>query len=149
MRTTTRRSALAAGTIAVIAIAGCGNGDGAGASRAEFVDAGNAICSDAKRDIGRATRQSLSADQPPSAAELTEFARETIIPRLERQLDELGRLPVPAGDEREVKEIVGSVQSALDQSRKQPLRFGLAKDSPYAKPDRLARNYGLTECVSG
>jgi hypothetical protein len=145
----THRNLVLAAALAVLAPAGCGSGDG-DQSRSDFVKDGNAICREAKADIRRAVRRG-SVDQRglPAREFLERVALQTLIPRLERQVQELRRLPVPPGDEGALRELFGSLQSALEQSKRRPFTFGPAGNSPYAKPDRLARAYGLTDCVSG
>jgi len=132
--------------IALLALTACGGGDGTDDPRSEYLDKGNAICRDAKADIRRAVRQGSGAEEPTS---LNQVARQTVIPRLEGQLTALRQLPVPPADASILRELLGSLQSALEQSMRQPFTFGPAEDSPFATPDRLARVYGLTACVSG
>jgi hypothetical protein len=136
------------GLAAVLAAAGCGTSDDRTLSRAEFLHRGNEICKEARGDILRTARQRFDDAGPATAGRLIKFGRQTVIPRLERQVAALGRLPVSPEDEDEVRATIAALQAALIRSKKKPLTFTLAKDSPYAKPDRLARDFGLTDCVS-
>lgn len=149
MKSNSKLLAVAAGSIAVIGIWGCRKDDEAGTATRDFLARGNAICHKAQKDIERGTRQDLPTDHSSPVEALNELARELIIPRRDRQIRALRRLSVPPGEGANVKEILDAMQAALDESKRQPFRFTLAKDSPFAKPDRLVRNYGLTDCVSG
>ena len=143
------RANLVLAAIALLALAGCGDGSGE-ESRSDFVREGNAICRDAKTDIRRAiSRRMVDPRELAARAYLERVARETLIPRLERQLRQLRGLPIPPGDEGSLRELLGALEAALERSQRKPFTFGPAKNSPYAKPDRLARAYGLTDCVSG
>lgn len=137
---------LVLGTIAVLVLTACGSSN---ATRSQFLHKGNAICRDAKADIRRAIRKGPRVGRLPARAFLNRVARKTLIPRLEHQVAALRRLPAPPEDAGTLRDLLDSLQSALEHSKRRPFTFGLAKDSPYATPDRLARDYGLTDCVSG
>jgi hypothetical protein len=135
--------------LAMLAFPGCDRGDAADTSQSAFLSRGNAICKDAKEDIARAARQMFDPTSRPEGSKLIRFGRQVAVPRLDQEVAALRRLPAPSGDEAEVNKMIESLKAALDRSRVKPLTFTPAKDSPYAKPDRLARSLGLTDCVSG
>ena len=143
-----RQSTSVLGLAAILVAAGCGTSDDRTVSRAEFLNRGNEICKKARSDILRSARERFDDAGPPTAATLVEFGRKTVIPRLERKVAALRRLPVSSGDEEEVKALIAAMQAAVSRSKQKPLTFTLAKDSPFAKPDHLARDLGLTGCMS-
>src|SRR5437764_3442172 len=90
-------------------------------TKAQFLKAGNAICARGNRQIGNAANRLFPrSGGKPSQAKLSAFARTTIIPSVQRQIDEIKALGAPAGGQATVNAIVGAAQAALDKGKRDP-----------------------------
>lgn len=142
--------ALATGLIA----AGCGDddddgGDGGEAlTKQEFITEADQICSDGNAEIEAAAEQTFGqSDQPPSATEQEQFAADTVIPNIQSQVDQIGDLAPPEGDEDQIQAILDAAREGLDAGEEEPSLFTeQGGQDPLAEASRLARDYGLTVC---
>jgi hypothetical protein len=153
-------SLLAAGVALVVA--GCGGDDetstaattssavagttGTALTKEEFVAQANEIC----KQGGKAIDQALAGvvtGQKPTAAELEQAAL-ILVPGVQAQIDAVRALPVPEGDEETIGTFLDESQSALDQLEADPSLLATSdEESPFAESNRLATEYGLTECA--
>jgi hypothetical protein len=131
---------LAAGLLA----AGCGGGDD-NLTKAEFLKQGNAICKKGDKEIDKAADKTFTSKQRPSDATITKFAEDTVIPNVQGQIDGLRDLNPPSDDEDQVNAILDEAQSTLDETKDDPTIFASNQD-PFKKANKLAKDYGLTEC---
>lgn len=134
-------------TVAIVAgllIAGCGDDEDEGLSKAEFLKQGNAICKKGDDAIDAAGTKAFGGEEP-SKQELTEFAEQTIVPNVQREIDQLGELSPPEDDEAEVDSILTQAQSALDEIKAEPQL--VATGDPFADVNKKAKAYGLTACA--
>jgi hypothetical protein len=131
--------------VAVIA-AGCGGDDDSDAiSKPEFLAKGNAIC---KR--GNAVEEQAFAGfkDRPTKAQIVEVITGTILPNIQRQIDQLRALGAPAGDDDEVSGMLDDAQRALEQERANPAAAATeSAPDPFADVARRLHAYGLTECA--
>lgn len=144
------RSSLYGGLcLAVLALglvaAGCGGGDDA-LTKSEFLKQGNAICKKGNKVIDSAANKAFPSNQQPSDAEITKFAEDTAIPEIQKEIDGIGDLNPPSADEDKVNAILDEAQVALDKAKADPLIFASNND-PFVKANKLANDYGLTECA--
>lgn len=126
--TTTSRFTAGLATLAVatgLAVTGCGDDDPTGPTKAELVQRADAACE----------KWDARIDQARSEQELTRS--------IQGLLDELEALPVPAGDEERVEEIVASGRADLER-----LSGGGGEAEPFAEFSRLAGAYGLQACAA-
>lgn len=137
--------------LAVGALAGCGGSDDANSttiaaaiSKEEFVTQGNQICADGNEQFDDALDQ-LQADvgKRPSEADMEQFATESAVPIIQDQIDQLRALGVPAGEGDQVNEFLDSAQSNVDELENDPTLF---TSNLFAETNKLAGQYGLTEC---
>lgn len=142
MRRTT--GAFAAVLCAAGLIAGCGGS--ARLSKAEFLKKGNAICAKGNAEIQAAGRKQFT--KPPTPAQLVPFVKTTVIPSVQRQIDQVRKLKPPKSDEATVKDILDSAQAALDKAKANPLLLATNGPGPFAEANRKAKAYGLTTCGS-
>ena len=127
-------------------LAACGGDDESSSeplTKAEFLTQGNAICAEANKEIGAAIEEIPSE---PDEAQLESFTSDTFVPNIQGQLDDLGDLGPPEGDEEKVDAIIGSAQEALDKVEDDPSLL-LSNDDPFNESYDLAENYGLEECA--
>jgi hypothetical protein len=65
-----------------------------------------------------------------------------------KQIDEIRALGIPSGDEQEVEAIFAAAEEALKETEEDPSVFGQGGVGPFAKANKLSREYGLTVCGS-
>jgi hypothetical protein len=158
--------ALAAGSIA----AGCGGGDdttvtgasgpsgatgaqGAPLTKDAFLAKGNAICKQGNQELNQAGKQffnslGLSKNQQPSSDQIQQFATDTVVPKVQAQIDGIDALPAPSGDEDQVQAIVDAARQDLDKIKQDPSLLE-GNNDPFADANQLAKQYGLNECAGG
>jgi hypothetical protein len=118
-----------------------------GLTKAEFLKKGNAICAQGNRKLGAASKKTFSKGRP-TTADLKTFASKTLVTNIQGQLDALGKLPPPKGDEAKVKKILATAQKALDKGKADPATLTKSGATPFAKANGLANAYGLKSCGS-
>ncbi len=144
-------SALALTGASVLLLAACGSSGSdttATITKAAFLKQGNAICANGNKEIDQASNEifkSVPANQQPSQAQLEEFVNGTIIPSVEGQVAAIDALPVPSGDEAQVQAILDAAQQGIEQGKQDPASL-TGNGDPFAKANKLANEYGLTEC---
>lgn len=139
-------AASALALVAAVTAAGCGDD---GPSKAEFVKKADAICTKESKKTTAAAQQLTSGGKPDQAA-LTKFIKDTALPNVEDEVDQIDKLDTPKGDEDKVKAITDSVRDGVDKTKSNPAAL-LASSSggPFDKADKLAKDYGLKKCGSG
>ncbi len=130
-----------------VVVAGCG-GDDDELTKSEFTTQANAICEKGNAEIDSAANKAFPRHRPPSEAEATNFAEDTLIPNVQRQIDDVRDLNPPSEDEDEVTAILDEAQQSLDRVEDDPTILFGAGQSPFAKSNQLAKAYGLDECAS-
>jgi hypothetical protein len=156
-----RVAVLGALAVAVLsALTGCGSGGdpatasggegSAGAAsitKAEFIERGNAICRRAleEQEVAvAAAERKLGHGKPVSYAQ-RERLLITLAPRFfERKTEELAQLPVPAGDEAQVRAIVVGYEAGVREIEAKPVT--VVEGTPFLKGRKAAGRYGLSEC---
>lgn len=148
--------------LALVAIgliaAGCGsssstNSTTASISKSEFLKQGNAICEEGNEEIGEtfesfAKDHNLSEKNPPSKAEMTEVSEE-VVPLIRKQVEGVEALGLPEGAEKEAEEVFDAVDAALQEVEEDPSVVAEESGDPFAKANKLAREFGLTKCAEG
>jgi hypothetical protein len=148
---------LTAGFIGVLILAalatGCGGGsdsdsETAQVTKAEFVKQADAICAKHAKELqGELTAYLEQADSAPKARRV-EMNTELLFPGFDSQIEELGEVPVPAGEEAKVSAMLEAAESGLAKAEEKPdVLLGL-EDESLNEFVSLARSYGLTECGS-
>lgn len=154
-------AALSVLAVAVLStLPGCGSGgdpataSGAGSSarmasitKAEFIKRGNAICRRALEEqeaTVAAAERKLGNGRPVSSAQ-RERLLITLTPRFfERKTEELAKLPVPAGDEVQVRAVIVGYEAGVREIEARPVT--VVKGTPFLKGRKAAGRYGLSEC---
>lgn len=143
--------------LTALLVGGCGDSDDGSAevqvetgslTKAEFVEEANAICRrdrrEFEREFARFVRNSTSAGQGDAAA--GELVETVVVPVYSEQIDQIGELGAPSGDEEEVTAFLEALQEGLDDALDQPLAFTGDKDH-FIEAAELASAYGLTVCA--
>jgi hypothetical protein len=140
-------AALALGVIA----AGCGSSDdnststtatAAAISKADFLAKGNQICKQGNDEINAAGKK---LGQSVSQQQFEDFASNTVVPSIQKQIDGIKALGAPAGEEAQVNQLVSTAQADLDQLKADPSK--LQDDSLFKDANQKANAVGLTECA--
>ncbi len=145
------RSTASIAALALVLLAGCGGDDGSDTTseaRAAFLQSADAICAagDKKVDAELAARFTDPASAPPRD-EQEQFVSEVVAPALSEQLEQLRALPVPAGDQAQVRRILRALAALAKKAANNPDAVLDVEAPPRAA--RLAQRYGLNSCGGG
>ncbi|HEX3359949.1 MAG TPA: hypothetical protein VHS74_03055 [Solirubrobacterales bacterium] len=157
-----RQQLVALSCVAAVTILGAGCGGGgtqpsteaprspdAAPSKAEYVRKVDAICIRAtqrKEAAGRAALTQLSqSGKPFTVAEERSVAVKAALPPLERMVEEWAELGDPPKESENATAILRSFENALAAIKINPA-YALAH-LPFAKPEELAKEYGLKACA--
>lgn len=133
----------------VAVAAGCGSSNSSSdnaPTKAEFLQKGNAICKSGGKEIDAKGKALFGGGKKPSPAQLQQFAKEDLIPGIQKQVDGIDNLTPPKGDEAKVNAIVASANADLKQGKANPKL--LLSDKSFQRTDKLANAYGLKACGS-
>jgi hypothetical protein len=141
------RSSLYGGLLMVAASGlvalGCGGGDD-NLTKAQFIQQSDAICKKGNKQIDAAAEKIFTNGQQPSKAQLEKFSSETLIPNIQRQVDDVRALNEPSEDEDQVNAFLDSAQSELDKGKEDPLY--MTSDKSFSETNKLGKQYGFKVC---
>lgn len=144
------RGAIVIGFLSALVLVSCGDDDENRLSEAEFTSRGNAICASHAGAIEEASRARFTASREvPSADQIEAFAEGTVIPEMDRMVDELEDLK-PEEDEDDFEAFRKDVRRALDDDVKQDPSSILSEQAtsdPFREANEKAEDAGLTECA--
>lgn len=112
----------------------------------EFVTRGNAICAAGSARIDAAAKKAFGTEQP-SEAVIVAFAKDTAIPEVENQLDDLDDLKPPKETEARFDAALKEARSALAKVKANPEDLADDSSDTFAKADELIRSAGLDACA--
>ena len=152
--------ALFAAVVAVaILVAGCGSGSDSTSSettssltKAEFVKQGNAICAMGSKEINEgfekfANENGFSEKKQPSKAELEEGIESIVIPGVRKEIEGIRALGIPAEEGAEAEAVLDAAEEGLKKGEEDPSLLAKEESAgPFAKANKLSREYGLTKC---
>jgi hypothetical protein len=152
--------ALLAALATLALVAGCGGGSDSNSSteataasptKAEFLKQGNAICAKGNKEIGEGFEEfgkehGFSKQSKPTQPELEEAAEEILIPKIRQELDGIRALGAPSGEEAEVEAILAAAEEGLEKGEEDPGAMIEEGEGPFAKANKLSREYGLVKC---
>jgi hypothetical protein len=158
----------------VLALAGCGDNGGGGASidpdqlvpsKRDYIVQADTVCSraqdslqnQAKVELGidakdfRVTRQGTIVFKPghrPTAQEIERFGSSVAVPALREQMADLRALTPPSGDEAELTAIYDAADQGIDRLAKDPSLFNDrgAVQRELDRARQLGRRYGFFNC---
>lgn len=134
---------------AVLIFAGCGGGDDetTALTKAEFVKQANAICKEAEKERLSLFKQVVATVDPDGTKQERDKAlREVIVEPYEGAAQEIESLGAPSGDEAKISALVDAMEASLRKVEKNPRLVGRT-NIQFAEPNKLANEYGLTDCV--
>jgi hypothetical protein len=136
-----------------IGVAGCGSSDdtsststAASITKDEFVTQANQICADGNKTIDAAANDTFTGGKP-SQEDILAFWSDALIPSVTDQVAQIKALGIPAGDEEQVNALFAAVDSDLAEAQKEVDAGDLSNQDPFADANKLAGDYGLTECA--
>lgn len=146
--------ALLAAFVALALIgAGCGSGSStestSSLTKAEFVKQGNAICAKGSEEINEGFEEfvkenGLSKKKAPPKAVQEEAVETVLIPKISKELESIRALGPP---DEEAEAVLDAAEEALEKGEEDPIQFVKEESTgPFAKANKLAREYGLTKC---
>jgi len=144
---------LAACTLVIgLIAAGCGSSNDnttstSNLTKTEWIAKADAICKAGNDEISNAGKQQFGK-QKVSQAQLNDFATGTIIPSIQRQVDQIKALGAPSGSEGQVNALLDAVQADIDKVKADPTLV-TGNSDPFADANKLATDYGLKVCGKG
>ena len=133
--------------VALIA-AGCGGGGDDSTSTSSlakpaWIAKADAICQQGNQEIEQAANEQFGKQsQQPTDAQVQQFTTETVVPSVQKQIDQIRDLGAPSGDEDQVNEILDTVQADIDKAKS----ANTLSDDSFADGNALATQYGLKVC---
>ncbi len=145
---------LAALAALALIVAGCGSSGSSTEStssltKAEFVKKGNAICAKGSEEVNEGFEEfvkenGLSKTKAPSKAVQEEAVEAVLIPKISKELESIRALGPP---DEEAEAVLDAAEGALEKGEEDPIQFLKEENAgPFAKANKLAREYGLTKC---
>ena len=112
-----------------------------------FIRAADALClKTGKRvfaELENLIPESGIEDATPD--ELAEIFARAVVPNLEKEIEELPTLGMPAEDTEQVEEVLASLQSDINRGREDPPTF-MQEGDPFEATQELALAYGFKVC---
>jgi hypothetical protein len=152
--------ALAFAAVALLAMAGCGGGDEDSTTaerpaitKKQFVREGQALCTRAYRRQARwmeafYERHGFDSGEPSKKAR--EAVNAAVVMKVEQEkIDELDALPVPPGDEKEIEQILESMERGIRVTEREPERLAEPTEKnpePFMEARELTADYGIWIC---
>lgn len=137
--------------VAVVSI-GCGGDSGSESTTAggetaltkeEWIARADAICAPGQQKISQAVND-LYRGPTPSQADLDQYAKDVLAATVQGDIDKIGQLPVPQGNEEQIDRILQAARDGVDQLEAEGLdRSG---GGPFIEANLLAQHYGLKTC---
>lgn len=152
-----RAALLIALFLLTVAAAGCGGSNDEGQTtsltKAQFIKQANAICLQTKERSVTAFREYSQTHAVPSsgpglAAKAADLIENIFIPIYDEQIEKIGALEAPSGDEEKVDAILAAMREGIEGARREPLPF-IRESAALNHASQLAVAYGLPECSNG
>ena len=128
----------------------CGDDEVERLTQAEFVEQGNAICK-AGNDRIEAAGEDLFGDateeNPPPEEAVTSFIEDTLIPEVEKQIDDIDALNPPEDIEGDVDAAIAEARAALQRIKDDPAQAAGQDEDPFAEANEMIGEVGLTTCA--
>lgn len=149
MRKGTIAAALTALAALSLIIVGCGGGDDSTASltKAQYIKQANAICKKGEEERAALLQSATeNVNREFTDAEKEKVVMTVFVPPYRKTIKELKALGLPEGDEEKAEAIVKAMEESAKKIEAEPLK-GLEDISQFEEPNKLASDYGLTNCV--
>jgi len=117
-------------------------------TRAKFIAAADAVCAraDARQEAGFRRYKKENPGSPSSKSWEEKALVAVGLPPIKVEVEELGDLPAPSGDEDTIEAMIESLEEALKTAEADPGALVTEGSGPFGKASRLAREYGFKAC---
>ena len=141
--------------LAVAVLTGCGGGDETttyppGVSRPigkfEFLQEADRICESTNARVQAAGDELVQGRHDPPPSEVRRIVLNIAIPALQTEVEAIGSLGAPPGDERQVQRILDATREGIAQLRANPQSALTGVPPGLRRAGRLSRAYGSTTC---
>jgi hypothetical protein len=135
-------------TALVLALAGCGGGDDTTSlTKAQYVKQANAICKKGEEERSALLQSATeNVNREFNDAEKEKVVMTVFVPPYRQTIKKLEELPSPEGEEEKVEAITKAMDVAAKKVEADPLK-GLEDISQFEEANKLASDYGITNCV--
>ena len=116
---------------------------GAALTKEQWIAKADAICAPGQQKISQAVND-LYSGPTPSQADLDHYAKDVLAATVQGDIDKIGDLPVPEGNEEQIDRILQAAQDGVDQLEAQGL--DRSAGGPFIEANLLAQHYGLKTC---
>ena len=139
---------------AVVVVSACGGGGSSALSKDEFVSKGNAICKTGNDAIDAAGKSVFTdSNSAPDPATFQKFFKDTALPNIKKQIDDIANLKPPKELQAQVDTLVKDARAALaklqDQINTDPNAALNNGNDPFADVNKEATALGLGTCAAG
>lgn len=140
---------------ALLLLGGCGGGDSTGSdepslTKKQFVKRADAYCTHGYKAQARAMEKYAREhgfSQTQSQAEQEEVNTAVVLGFVRRKIEFFKSLPAPEGDEKEIQQMIASMERGLEQSEKNPASLAKPYDpEPFTDTRHLTAEYGPYVC---
>jgi hypothetical protein len=134
--------------VAALVVAGCGGGDDdstttSSLAKPAWIAKADAICQQGNQEIEQAANEQFGKQsQQPTDAQVQQFTKESVVPSVQKQIDQIRDLGAPSGDEDQVNKMLDTVEADIDKAKSATTLAG----DPFADGNALALQYGLKVC---
>jgi hypothetical protein len=135
-----------------LVVLGCGSSsDDNAPTKAAFIKQADAICKKGNQDINTQAheffkKEKIARNEQLNKQQASQLASEIILPNVQKQVDGVDGLTPPKGDEATVQAVTDAANEAIDKSKQDPVALLSNKSGPFAKANKLAKDYGLKVC---
>lgn len=135
-------------TALVLAFAGCGGGDDTTSlTKAQYIKQANAICKKGEEERSALLQSATeNVNREFNDAEKEKVVMTVFVPPYRQTIKKLEELPSPEGEEEKAEAITKAMEGAAKRVEADPLK-GLEDISQFEEANKLASDYGLTNCV--
>jgi hypothetical protein len=157
-RSALRLAAIGAIVGLLMALAGCGGGDATTEesvpTKRQFLHRAHAVCYHLSKKQVRRTEafykaHGLSTTAPSQRARERNIVA-VVLPVVDEKIEELGALPVPAGDEAKVRAVLEAMERGVRETETHPgwlAAPSAAHPDPFAESEQLVSAYGAGLCA--
>jgi hypothetical protein len=134
--------------VAAMVVAGCGGGGDDSTSTSSlakpaWIAKADAICQQGNQEIEQAANEQFGKQsEQPTDEQVQQFTKESVVPNVQKQIDQIRDLGAPSGDGDQVNKMLDTVQADIDETKSATTLAG----DPFADGNALALQYGLKVC---
>ena len=113
----------------------------------EFIKQANAVCDAGRIAIDAVAAEMFASGEQPTAEQLMTFGNETVVPKVQEQIDGIKKLSPPSDLEDDADQMIADAQEALDKIKDDPASALSGEEDPFADVNAQAAAIGLTACA--